>query len=82
MALRKAVSTMALAGLLTVAGGLMAAPAAQASTTRTTGYTYIGMYPSGAACEAAGRAYVTRGEAVSYFCDVAPNTARLSVWFY
>ncbi|MBD0669955.1 hypothetical protein [Streptomyces sp. CBMA156] len=82
MALRKTVSTMALAGLLTVAGGLMVAPAAQASTTRTTGYTYVGMYPSGAACEAAGKAYVTRGEAVSYFCDVAPNTARLSVWFF
>ncbi|MEU3567585.1 hypothetical protein AB0E96_04010 [Kitasatospora sp. NPDC036755] len=82
MALRKAVSTMALAGLLTVAGGLMASPAAQASTTRTTGYTYVGMYPSGAACEAAGKAYVARGEAVSYFCDVAPNTARLSVWFF
>ncbi|MFJ6622044.1 hypothetical protein ACIQOW_31255 [Kitasatospora sp. NPDC091335] len=82
MALRKTVSTMALAGLLTVAGGLMVAPAAQASTTRTTGYTYVGMYPSGAACEAAGKAYVARGEAVSYFCDVAPNTARLSVWFF
>ncbi|MEU1288208.1 hypothetical protein [Kitasatospora sp. NPDC005856] len=81
MALRKAVSTMALAGMLTVAGGLMAAPAAQASTTRTTGYTYVGMYPSGAACDAAGKAYVARGEAVSYFCDVAPTTARLSVWF-
>ncbi|GAB7188766.1 hypothetical protein ATKI12_8597 [Kitasatospora sp. Ki12] len=82
MALRRAVSTVALAGLLTVAGGLAAAPAAQASTTRTTGYTYIGMYPSGAACDAAGRAYVTSGEAVTYFCDVAPTTARLSVLFY
>ncbi|MFF8774755.1 hypothetical protein [Kitasatospora sp. NPDC015120] len=82
MALRKAVSTMALAGLL-AAGGLMAAPAAQASTTRTTGYVYVGMYPSGAACHAAGQAYVARGAAVSYFCDVldfAPFTARLSIW--
>ncbi|MFJ1937072.1 hypothetical protein ACIOGZ_30990 [Kitasatospora sp. NPDC088160] len=79
MAMRKAVSTMALAGLL-AAGGLMAAPAAQASTSVTTGYVYVGMYPSGAACDAAGRAYVARGEAVSYFCDVAPNTARLSIW--
>ncbi|MFF4381742.1 hypothetical protein [Kitasatospora sp. NPDC001547] len=82
MALRTAVSSMALAALLTVAGGLAAAPAAQASTTRTTGYTYVGMYPSGAACDAAGQAYVARGQAVGYFCDVAPSTARLSVWFF
>ncbi|MFF7455722.1 hypothetical protein [Kitasatospora sp. NPDC008115] len=85
MAMRKAVSTLVLAGTL-AAGGLLAAPAAQAAqaaTTRTTGYVYVGMYPSGEACHAAGQAYVARGEAVSYFCDVLdfhPFTARLSVW--
>ncbi|MFE7563995.1 hypothetical protein [Kitasatospora sp. NPDC057500] len=82
MAMRKAVSTLALAGTL-AAGGLLAAPAAQAATTRTTGYVYVGMYPSGEACHAAGQAYVARGETVSYFCDVLdfhPFTARLSVW--
>ncbi|MFF2073825.1 hypothetical protein ACFVXG_03620 [Kitasatospora sp. NPDC058162] len=72
--MRKAISTLSLAGLLT-AGALLAAPSAQA-----TGYVYIGMYPSGAACDAAGKAYVARGEAITYFCDVAPNTARLSIW--
>ncbi len=76
MALRKALSTVALAGFL-VGGALVAAPAAQAS-----GYTYVGMYPSAAACESAGQAYVTSGQAVTYFCDTAPNTARLSVLFY
>ncbi|GAA1217765.1 hypothetical protein GCM10009665_04570 [Kitasatospora nipponensis] len=76
MALRTAVSTMALAAMVVV-GGLIAAPAAQAS-----GLTYIGMYPNAAACNAAGQAYVDSGQAVIYFCDVAPQTARLSVRFY
>ncbi|WP_329493414.1 hypothetical protein [Kitasatospora herbaricolor] len=76
MAIRKAVSTLALAGFL-AGGALLTAPAAQAS-----GLTYVGMYPSAAACESAGKAYVTSGQAVTYFCDTAPNTARLSVWFY
>ncbi|GAA1384549.1 hypothetical protein GCM10009639_06140 [Kitasatospora putterlickiae] len=83
MALRKAVSTMALAGLLAGAGGLIAAPAAQASTAKTTGYVYVGVYASGDACHAAGKALVARGEASSYFCDVLdfpPYTARLSIW--
>ncbi|MCX5214501.1 hypothetical protein OG689_35475 [Kitasatospora sp. NBC_00240] len=43
------------------------------------GYTGAGMYPSAAACESAGKAYVTSGQAVTY--DTAPNTARLSVRF-
>ncbi|GAB1333041.1 hypothetical protein ACE1SV_73800 [Streptomyces sennicomposti] len=54
---------------------LLVAPSAQAA-----GYVYVGMYPSAAACDAAGRDYVARGQAVSYFCDVAPTTARLSIW--
>ncbi|BAJ26206.1 MULTISPECIES: hypothetical protein [Kitasatospora] len=72
--MRKAISALGLTGLLTAAA-LLAAPTAQAS-----GFVYVGMYPSGAACEAAGKAYVARGETVNYFCDVAPNTARLSIW--
>ncbi|MER6394914.1 hypothetical protein ABT263_02470 [Kitasatospora sp. NPDC001603] len=76
MAIRRVVSSVALAGVL-AGGALLAAPAAQA-----TGFTYIGMYPSAAACEIAGKAYVSSGQAVTYFCDAAPNTARLSVWFY
>ncbi|WP_158835473.1 hypothetical protein [Streptomyces sp. NRRL S-350] len=81
MTLRRAVSTTALAGLLAL-GSLLAAQGAQASTTKTTGFTYVGMYPSGAACEAAGQAYVTRGEAVDYRCETAPSTARLYIWPY
>lgn len=38
------------------------------------------MYPSAAACDAAGKAYVARGQAVSYFCDATLTTARLSIW--
>ncbi|WP_380284233.1 hypothetical protein [Kitasatospora purpeofusca] len=82
MAVRKAISTMTLAGLL-AAGGLMAAPAAQASTARTTGYVYVGIYSSGEACHAGGKALVARGEAFNYFCDILeypPYTARLSIW--
>ncbi|MFJ5231056.1 hypothetical protein ACIQBJ_14315 [Kitasatospora sp. NPDC088391] len=71
--MRKAISALGLTGLLTAAA-LLAAPSAQAF-----GYVYVGMYPSGAACEAAGQGYVNRGQAVAYFCDVAPNTARLSI---
>ncbi|WP_405016484.1 hypothetical protein OHV05_04720 [Kitasatospora sp. NBC_00070] len=73
MALRKMASTVALAGAL-AAGALIAAPAAQAFS-----YTYIGMFPDAASCQAAGQGYVNRGEAVNYFCDVAPGAARLSV---
>ncbi|MFB6893486.1 hypothetical protein ACFCX4_29685 [Kitasatospora sp. NPDC056327] len=82
MALRKAVSTLALAGTI-AAGGLMVAPAAQATTARTTGFVYVGIYPSGDACHAAGKALVARGQAFNYFCDVLdfpPYTARLSIW--
>ncbi|MFE6868380.1 hypothetical protein ACFVFS_17660 [Kitasatospora sp. NPDC057692] len=82
MALRKAVSTMALAGIL-AAGGLMAAPAAQATTSKTTAVVYVGIYPSGEACHAAGKALVARGQAYNYFCDVLdfpPYTARLTIW--
>ncbi|MFB7911041.1 hypothetical protein [Kitasatospora sp. NPDC056076] len=71
--MRKAISTLSLTGLLAV-GALLAAPSAQAAS-----FVYIGMYPSGAACDAAGKDYVARGEAITYFCDVAPTTARLSI---
>ncbi|MFI0242054.1 hypothetical protein [Streptomyces sp. NPDC016845] len=72
--MRTTISTLSLAGLL-AAAALLLAPSAQA-----TGYTYVGMYPSAAACDAAGKDYVARGQAVSYFCDVTPTTARLSIW--
>ncbi|MFJ9774305.1 hypothetical protein ACIRVF_24200 [Kitasatospora sp. NPDC101157] len=75
MSLRKAFSAVAVAGL--VAGGaLIAAPGAQAAT-----YTYIGIYPTAAACHAAGQAYVNSQQAIVYFCDTTTETgpARLSV---
>nr|BFD86797.1 hypothetical protein StreXyl84_61980 [Streptomyces sp. Xyl84] len=72
--MRKAISTLGLTGLL-AAAALLLAPSAQAA-----GYVYVGMYPSAAACDAAGKAYVAGGQAVSYFCDATPTTARLSIW--
>lgn len=75
MSLRKAFSAVTVAGL--VAGGaLVAAPGAQAST-----YTYIGVYPTAAACHTAGQAYVNSQQAIVYFCDTTTETgpARLSV---
>ncbi|MGC5344194.1 hypothetical protein ACPXCE_10370 [Streptomyces sp. DT24] len=72
--MRKVLSTLSLTGLL-AAGALLLAPSAQAA-----GYTYVGMYPSAAACDAAGKDYVARGQAVNYFCDATPTTARLSIW--
>ncbi|MFJ4675692.1 MULTISPECIES: hypothetical protein [unclassified Kitasatospora] len=72
--MRKAISALGLTALLASAA-LLVAPSAQAA-----GFVYVGMYPSGAACEAAGKGYVARGEAVTYFCDVVPNAARLSIW--
>ncbi|MFF8594285.1 hypothetical protein ACF061_23090 [Streptomyces sp. NPDC015220] len=72
--MRKAISTLSLTGVL-AAAALLLAPSAQAA-----GLVYVGMYPSAAACDAAGKEYVARGQAVSYFCDVAPTTARLSIW--
>ncbi|WP_031069580.1 hypothetical protein [Streptomyces sp. NRRL WC-3742] len=78
MSLRKAFSAVAVAGL--VAGGtLIAAPTAQAST-----FTYIGIYPTAAACQAAGQAYVNSHQAIAYFCDTTTETglARLSAILY
>ncbi|MFH8796933.1 hypothetical protein [Streptomyces sp. NPDC017941] len=72
--MRKTISALSLTGLL-AAAALLLAPSAQAA-----GFTYVGMYPSAAACDAAGKAYVAQGQAVSYFCDVTPTTARLSIW--
>ncbi|MGW4805156.1 hypothetical protein [Kitasatospora sp. NPDC004272] len=75
MSLRKMFSAVAVAGV--VAGSaLIAAPGAQAAT-----YTYIGVYPTAAACNAAGQAYVASQQAVVYFCDTTTPTgpARLSV---
>ncbi|MFI1522201.1 hypothetical protein [Kitasatospora cineracea] len=75
MSIRKAFSAVAVAGI--VAGGaLAAAPGAQAAT-----YTYVGVYPTAAACNTAGQAYVNSQQAVTYFCDTTTPTgpARLSV---
>ncbi|MET9932101.1 MULTISPECIES: hypothetical protein [unclassified Streptomyces] len=72
--MRKAISTLGLTGLL-AAATLLLAPSAQAA-----GYVYVGMYPSAASCDAAGKAYVNNGQAVSYFCDATPTTTRLSIW--
>ncbi|GHE53752.1 hypothetical protein GCM10018785_24120 [Streptomyces longispororuber] len=72
--MRKVISALGLTGLL-AAAALLLAPSAQAA-----GYVYVGMYPSAAACDTAGKDYVARGQAVSYFCDATPTAARLSIW--
>ncbi|PRH77886.1 hypothetical protein C6N75_17850 [Streptomyces solincola] len=72
--MRKAISTLSLTGVL-AAAALLLAPSAQAA-----GLVYVGMYPTAAACDAAGKDYVARGLAVSYFCDVTPHASRLSIW--
>ncbi|MFJ4091143.1 hypothetical protein ACIPYS_06125 [Kitasatospora sp. NPDC089913] len=75
MSLRKAFSSVAVAGIM-AGGALIAAPSAQAAT-----YTYIGIYPTAASCHAAGQAYVSSHRAIVYFCDTTTETgpARLSV---
>ncbi|MGW4645805.1 hypothetical protein [Kitasatospora sp. NPDC004289] len=79
MSLRKALSTVAVAGILTTGTALLTAPAAQAFS-----YTYVGVYPTAASCHAAGQAYVDSHRAVNYFCDTTTPTgpARLSVVLY
>ncbi len=78
MSIRKAFSAVAVAGLM-AGGALIAAPSAQAST-----WTYIGIYPTVAACHAAGQAYVNNHQAIVYFCDTTTETgpARLSAVLY
>ncbi|MEU9559938.1 hypothetical protein [Streptomyces fumanus] len=72
--MRKAISTLSLTGLL-AAAALLLAPSAQAA-----GLVYVGMYPTAAACDAAGKDYVARGLTAGYFCDVTPYASRLSIW--
>ncbi|MFF4174283.1 hypothetical protein [Streptomyces sp. NPDC001744] len=72
--MRKVISALSLTGPA-AAAALLLAPSAQAA-----GYVYVGMYPSAAACDAAGQGYVARGQAVGYFCDATPTTTRLSIW--
>ncbi|MFB7377549.1 hypothetical protein ACFC26_30315 [Kitasatospora purpeofusca] len=78
MSIRKAFSAVAVAGLM-AGGALIAAPSAQAST-----WTYIGIYPTAAACHAAGQSYVNNHQAIVYFCDTTTETgpARLSAVLY
>ncbi|MFF7588778.1 hypothetical protein ACFZCK_14955 [Kitasatospora purpeofusca] len=78
MSLRKAFSSIAVAGIM-AGSALIAAPSAQAST-----WTYIGVYPTAAACHAAGQAYVNNHQAIVYFCDTTTETgpARLSAVLY
>ncbi|MFE4976456.1 hypothetical protein ACFRAR_30685 [Kitasatospora sp. NPDC056651] len=75
MSFRKAFSAVAVAAVVS-GGALAVAPGAQAAT-----FTYVGVYPTAAACDAAGRAYVSSQQAVVYFCDTTTETgpARLSV---